>query len=383
MKVGILTYHRARNYGAFVQTYALQQQLKKRFPDVKFEVVDFEYKDATVKKKIDYIKHILRMRKQEYVDLFRMDSAFKREYSKLPLGKRIVTNNTKKAIDLISKEYDFIIIGSDAVFNWQAHSVPNVYFFNTDKCEHVTYAASSHLNMYREATLAQVEEVRDALSKMKYIGVRDAETKRFVSYFNPSCSSYHNCDPTVVLDMDYEAPVLDNLMKKAGIKKEDKIIVLMLKEKKFGKYVKEKFGDEYKIVSVRKNNPYADIFISGLSPLEWSKVFSYAKLTVTDFFHGSLLSLKNGTPVISIDSSKYFDYESKAKDLFETQLKLPEFFYDMAISDDSRKIFIDKCINALNTDYSKIIPEVLKKEAEYFDEFCKVLSDIWSRNDEI
>lgn len=41
MKVGILTFHRPINYGAFLQSFALSNYLKKTFPDEEFEIVDY------------------------------------------------------------------------------------------------------------------------------------------------------------------------------------------------------------------------------------------------------------------------------------------------------------------------------------------------------
>ena len=42
MKIGILTFHRAYNYGAFLQCYSLQKELKARFPECDIKVIDYE-----------------------------------------------------------------------------------------------------------------------------------------------------------------------------------------------------------------------------------------------------------------------------------------------------------------------------------------------------
>ena len=382
MRIGILTYHRARNYGAFVQAYALQQQLTRVFPEIDFEIIDFEYLNSFVRKKTDCLKLFLKLRFEKIADLLAIDMAFAKEYKKLPLSKRMISGNTKKVLEIIEKKYDYVIIGSDAVFNWQLDPIPNVYFFNDSRCNHITYAASAHLNKYRTATDEQSKYVCESLEKMKYIGVRDEETARFVKHFNPNCETFHNCDPTVVLDMNYSVPSLKKKMEKAGISQDDKIIILMLKKDVYGKYIREAFGDKYKIVSVRKRNPFADVFLRDLTPLEWSKVFECAKLTVTDFFHGSLLSLKNGTPVVSIDTSGYTDYESKAKDLFFTRLNLPEMFFDMNGEENTREHFIEKCKNLLESDCCDSIAGALEKESESFVDFCRAFGTLLENRNE-
>lgn len=42
MKIGILTYFRNYNPGAFLQAYELSQTLKRRYPDHEVEIVDFQ-----------------------------------------------------------------------------------------------------------------------------------------------------------------------------------------------------------------------------------------------------------------------------------------------------------------------------------------------------
>ena len=46
MKIGILTFHNADNYGAVLQCYALQEYLKKQYPNDEVYVID--YKNALI-----------------------------------------------------------------------------------------------------------------------------------------------------------------------------------------------------------------------------------------------------------------------------------------------------------------------------------------------
>lgn len=379
-KVGILTYHRAVNYGAFIQSYALSQRLSKLFPEDKFEIIDFSYRYRLNQIRVRNLKHLLKFGFSAYKKLRAMEKGFEQSFQYLPLSKRYISNDTDRFIRDIEREYDAVIVGSDAVFNWDTNPIPNVYFFNSDRCPHLSYAASAHLNRYKSATAEQAKYVAEALKKFAYLGVRDAETERFVTYFNSQCMTYHNCDPSVLLEFDYETPELERKIRAQGISPGDKVICVMLKKPEYAKLLKEWFGSEYKIVAVRKNNPYADAFLSDLTPFEWAKVFKIGSLTVTDFFHGSLLSLKNGTPVISIDSSGYDDeYESKAADLFLQRLNLPEFFYRHSMAEGALKLFKDQCVNALQKDYTQTIQTALTKEGESFATFHEALRDLLER----
>lgn len=378
MKIGILTYHRAFNYGAYVQSYAFSQQLAKRFPEHHIEIIDFSYRSDIIKRKIEPYKVLLLAGYRRYLGVKRNNKAFLKGLKKLPLGKRIISNNHKKAIRKICQQYDFVIVGSDAVFNWKENPIPNIFFFDTDKCPHITYAASAHLNRYKDVTAEQKAYVTEALKKFSLISTRDAETERFVEFFGGG-SSVHNCDPTVLLEFDYNTDTLIDKMKRKGIDFSKPIVCVMLKDKSFGELTKKYFGEDYTIVALKTANPYADVFLDDLTPLEWSRVFSYAKITITDFFHGTLLSLKNGTPVVSIDSSGYSgEYESKAKDLFYNRLSIPEFYMEAA----DKEQFLNRCAQIMQKDYTPIIQQALQQEARNFDDFCQRLSELLNNEKE-
>ena len=40
-RVGILTFHKSINYGAFMQCYSLSQRMQRDFPDCRIEVIDY------------------------------------------------------------------------------------------------------------------------------------------------------------------------------------------------------------------------------------------------------------------------------------------------------------------------------------------------------
>ena len=41
MKIGILTFHRPINYGAFLQAFALSNQIQRSFPKSEVEIIDY------------------------------------------------------------------------------------------------------------------------------------------------------------------------------------------------------------------------------------------------------------------------------------------------------------------------------------------------------
>ena len=123
MKIGILTFHRALNYGALLQTYALQKVISGF--DVKSEIIDYRnpiieeaYRNKGFwerKGAIDKLRYILH-RKNE-VDKREKFKAFIK--NQLCLTKESYLNNDD--LKKINDCYDVYITGSDQVWYYGAH----------------------------------------------------------------------------------------------------------------------------------------------------------------------------------------------------------------------------------------------------------------------
>lgn len=133
MRIGILTFHRSINYGAFMQCYALSHELMSRYPEHQVEVIDFEYlrKHNMYKAPMKNIPFGL----EYYFKYQRFQSDLKR----LPLSsKTFITENTEDLCDFISKNYDIVIVGSDAVWAYQGKMpIDNPYWLFGDKLKNV------------------------------------------------------------------------------------------------------------------------------------------------------------------------------------------------------------------------------------------------------
>lgn len=69
MKIGILTYHRATNYGAVLQAYSLISFLKKKFPTHSFELIDYATKRASIDHKKEELSGLLRLGFGHYFEI--------------------------------------------------------------------------------------------------------------------------------------------------------------------------------------------------------------------------------------------------------------------------------------------------------------------------
>ena len=155
----------------------------------------------------------------------------------------------------MNKEYEAIIVGSDAVFSWNGKRFPTAYFLDKDsKYIKISYAASAHRLFYRDATIKQIEYCKNTLNTYDYIGVRDDETKSFVQFMcGNNISIHHNCDPTFLIDLDLLKKQFDinALYLKYNIDKDKKIIIVMSADEEIGRIVRDNFRNEdYFIISL-------------------------------------------------------------------------------------------------------------------------------------
>ena len=399
-KIGILTYHRSINYGAVMQAYSLCKRLKRDFPECHVEIIDYCSERSNIlysrslkncikaivhapdiAQKKQFTKHALRYIAGKITN--KKDSSLTELFAKhlenmVLSDKKIVTDNTDLFFDKINGEYDAIVVGSDAVFNWYIRKFPNPYFLHDDFGGYkFSYAASSYGLEYKSITEEQKRYIKESWDSFDYIGVRDIPTEEFVKYVNPELEPRHNCDPTVFLDLD-GIPVSDKEVIKRltdkGIDTNKPIIGIMGLDW-IGKIVKAAVGDRFQIVSVFKDNKYADFFLDNIPPFFWAKVFKFFDVTFTHFFHGNLLSLVNTTPTIVVEKKNAYNinYNSKIRD-FMQRIDLLDlcFFEDQVDAETDIKRVFDEVIHNKYI-YKKKIKDGLEKEQKYYEDFRDVL----------
>lgn len=382
--IGILTFHRPINYGAYLQSFSLCEALNSR-DDVKCEIVDYI---APMERKKIYINLLREFKHHGVIGFFNelaKIKTFKKSLSFLSLSKkRFCTNNLKELYEWIDATYDVLIIGSDAVFNWNQNGYPTAFIpnHNFKNCKVMTYAASVHglnyLNEEKERLICCGRFFKSA----KFIGVRDACTEKFVKMCASDVSPIHCCDPTLFINID---KIMDlgndykrRIRQKYKIDLNKKYIIIMIPDSTLIKTVYERYKNEYTIITLFKPSRYADCYLYDLTPFEWANVIGHSELVITSYFHGSLLSVVQGVPAVAIDYSNYTTdfYEGKLKDLFCTRLKLEELFFEKSDADDGQfdKI-IQICDCALDGKYTSSIENSVKKERLNFANFTNEIDN--------
>lgn len=359
-KIGILTYHRAINYGAFLQCYSLTTYIQGLFPEYKVEVIDFETRDEYVIR----IKQLLKSKSiSELFQRIKMRIRFKEDRKKyLPLSsKRCVSNIPGKLSEVFSNDYDAIIVGSDAVW----HRVNYNFFLKGLKCKKFSYAASTSGLSTEKLGELERKELQNLLTDFLFIGVREEKSERFIASLDIPQGAFHTCDPTCFLDVDRLKVDFTDKFKRYRIEREKPIVCLMTANEIVGKVVWENFHSTHQIVSIYASNKYADIMLWDLSPMEFATFFSHVDILFSYFFHGCYLCMKNGTPAIAVDEDSETDgNRTKIKYLFDRLGISDRYFRPKEMNKKQFQDMVEKAKELIGTNQRKFILDKLAEESE-------------------
>lgn len=189
MKIGILTYHRAENYGALLQAYALKTYLQRMGHDVSF--VDYWpmyhsdyfsifpkewFKSRNIKGKIVVILMFLLWCVPKYLRKYRLQRFM---YKYFDISKHVAYVNDNDH----TYHYDVVVYGSDQI--WRKQNLGNVgydkWYFGADNVSadrKITYAASMGSI---SVTKKDNDYVKKQMSHFLNISVREDDLQEYMS----------------------------------------------------------------------------------------------------------------------------------------------------------------------------------------------------------
>ena len=217
MKIGILTYHQSVNNGAVMQAYSLSKRLRQEYPDAMVEIIDYRMKKIAASYSYSLRTHlgessaIVKLKKMAKLIL---DPFYLRRLQKrtaifedclpmLPLSsKTVISDDCNELIEWINEEYDLLVVGSDAIWNYIARGLPNAYLPDGRiKCKKMSYAASCYGMDFQLRSEEERQYVGECLNEFSFLGVRDGATEQFVRWSGCHTASTHTCDPTAFLNV--------------------------------------------------------------------------------------------------------------------------------------------------------------------------------------
>ncbi len=294
MKIGILTFPEAINYGATLQATALRKTLLDRSD----ASVDFlSYKNAAI---------------QSTSKIFDFKEAFSLKYTiahlyNLPEAVKRVNNFKKFWSTHLSfgttdvNQYDIVITGSDQVWNYTLTNNDWFYFFDFKKedTKKVAYAASFGLSKVDDSLKNKMTEL---FNDFDYLSVREKTASSIIKSLTGNAPAVV-LDPTLLLNKDEWKKYSDQSYTKAGY-----IFVYTIhysdKVWEYAHKLSEMTGLPVKTISYSKLHKQNADYDFTAGPDRWLSYMMNADYIVTNSFHGLAFS-------INFEKNFFFDLPSE------------------------------------------------------------------------
>ena len=278
--------------------------------------------------------------------------------------------------------YDLLVIGSDTVlqmlnFSNEQGNLPIYWLPKHIKARKIIYGSSVGTLTADALSISQKEQVKESLSGYDFVGLRDEIAINLIENVDPSSKSKINFvpDSTFTYKIDYSPA--DKLAKRLNLVGDSKLLALNCPASfDITKYLVKKFKEKgYKVVTFL-HNPDADLVLSHLSPFEWAGIYKYFKFVITDRFHGTVFSLKNQVPVLSIDisNSRITDSGLSKSSCLAKQFGLDKMYMNCVDIKDYSLVF-ERCEELLSIHDKQEISSKCIEMADKYSSFIDVLKD--------
>jgi len=284
MSTGILTYHNALNYGAFLQAYALQNFLAAQ--GVANVVINYKNFRFT----LNEYRALVSPRYPSYTLLnFCKVPGFWRDIRRFKLTPRIFRSSFLERMS-----FDRVVFGSDSIWNYtNAMSGYDPAYFGKHirSGRLVAYAASIGPDAAGDLCPG---ELADLLGRFHALGVRDTNTKDFVRRLTGR-EAQIVLDPTFLYEFEKE----NTEPREAGY---IFVYALQLTGEQGRRLQSFARAAGKQTISVGYCNPYCDINRVCITPLEWLGYLRKADYVLTSMYHGTLLSIHFNRPFCTLGS---------------------------------------------------------------------------------
>lgn len=364
-RIGIVTFHRAKNLGACLQAYALQNVIGERY-DCKIvdyrnrAIEDYYYKKKNIRELLLHIYRFIRFPRYE-MQIREREIGYKDFRSCLDMSEPYYPTTIESA----NGAFDLFVVGSDQVWNLNITGDDFNYFLEfAPSNKRVSYSASFGRSSIDDS---KRKRVIDNITKFKNLFVREISGKSLISNLGIDLPVLVTVDPVFLLDSSQWEERINHYY---SINYE--YILLYFISEAQQTYSIEKAREfsrklKCRIILINGGKPkYRDIvYYNDVSPFRFIELIHKAKLIITTSFHAMSFSLIFNRPFFYelaksemntnsrlIDLSNLFGVEkcelcqdthtvpsldwNNINQIIETQSKLSLAELYMVLSDDRR-----------------------------------------------
>lgn len=292
MKIGILTFHNAYNYGAVLQAYATQEIVKSYGHEV--EIIDYHNKaiDNDYNSLKFHIRSFLGSKHRFF--LYTLQTFFfrirRKAYNKFfETHIRLSDRTYYQGEEISLNDYDVVLIGSDQLWNKSLTKVlDRMYWGQFDSSFRTRKVAWSVCMNNINLTTDEISVIKEYLKSFSAISVRENTLQTFISTLTDK-KVWHTLDPTLLLSShEWEKichPVEErNYIAVYAVRKEEETI-------SFARKLATRLNKRLIIIRSYSKWYFSSENKEYCSPDDFLSYIKNADYVVTSSFHGTVFSL--------------------------------------------------------------------------------------------
>lgn len=308
--VGILTFQRTLNFGATLQNYALWKILK----EIGFCPVVVDYRQPCIEKNEGLVFHLGPSSLRKWMRLLPKMRSFARFRNRMVL----TSSCDNRTIDDAVKDFDFVIVGSDQVWNTKLTNSDPTYFLNfiddPKRCK--TYAASMGYGELPESAF----NLCPLISHFSSILVREKSAADTIAReCHEAPTAYVVLDPTLLVEKSVWKEIEKTPSYASG---KPYVLVYDVSESHsaFDAAGHLAAGMDAQVIRIQsydlKSRPGVKSVLN-VSPEEYLGLFAHAQSTVVSSFHGLCFSIINHRDFYFSGQTTGKNTNSRATDLMD------------------------------------------------------------------
>lgn len=289
MKIGIVTLHGSKNYGAVLQCYALQQALKSLGHDV--HVVHREWGRFRCINRKEYIRIALSNIKNRIIP--EPFAHFRRR--RLHMTPKV---KSMEQLDKIQSCFDALVVGSDQVWNFDCIEEMGLYYYLDwgKDVKRYSYAASFGKESF-QLPQQTIDAVAQAIRKFNGISVRESSGIEICKSYLKTDALQH-IDPTCLHDKDF---YINMLLHNTHILQKNSVCIYFLDRNDDKLKLAQKVAHQEQCTITDNLPPLSGIkkYFSRQHSIEkWLMNIAESKVVITDSFHGMIFAIIFEKPFI-------------------------------------------------------------------------------------
>lgn len=313
MRIGIITFHRAHNYGAVLQCYALQETLRRMGHDV--QVID--YRQSWIEDSYSlFSSNMIRRNSDSLSSLFSYLKGNLKKWIQAPRKSSYFRRFRESFLYLSSpchddmpQDYDCYVIGSDQL--WSLHCLggvsDNVYMGRFERPPGSTlvgYAVSADM----KSILDSEDILKEAVPAFDALSMRERQIADAVAEIT-GCSCEVCLDPTLLGDESLWEPLMTD------VPEGDYVLMYEVrwnagtkgKLRRKAEELASAVGPHCKVIDLSRGDRPVEEYVS---------LFRNASYVVTTSFHGVVFSIIFGVPFYAFPL--WGGYDLRYMDLLES-----------------------------------------------------------------